>query len=293
MAAVMTRHVSRPVDGFRLVYDRIGAGVPVILLHGWPGDRHDYREVAAQLAHCADVVTPDLRGFGQSDRHLDTDLSNYSAAGQAHSVLGLIDELGLHAPVLAGYDVGSRVAQALAQHHPQLIGGLVLCPPLPGVGRRILGADAQPEYWYQAFHQLPLVEQLLDGNLNAVRAYLQYFWQHWSAPGYHPEPSELDRLAGLYGEPGAMVASINYYRAGAGTVHQSLTETVPATQARVRPHTVVVWPGADRVVSRQWSDRLDDFFADLDLRVADEAGHFTPVEAPAVFAAAVRDALTH
>ena len=38
---------SAPVDGFRLAFDRFGKkGAPaVVLLHGWPGNRHDYRLV--------------------------------------------------------------------------------------------------------------------------------------------------------------------------------------------------------------------------------------------------------
>ncbi len=62
---------SSPVDGFRLAFDRHGpAGAPaVVLLHGWPGNRHDYRRVVPLLADAADVVVPDLRGFGGSDKH--------------------------------------------------------------------------------------------------------------------------------------------------------------------------------------------------------------------------------
>ena len=41
---------SLPVDGFQLAYDRSGSGAPVILLHGWPGDRADYRVLAPDLA---------------------------------------------------------------------------------------------------------------------------------------------------------------------------------------------------------------------------------------------------
>ncbi len=36
---------SDPVDGFRLAYERAGSGPAVLLLHGWPGDRTDYRAV--------------------------------------------------------------------------------------------------------------------------------------------------------------------------------------------------------------------------------------------------------
>ena len=46
-------------DGFHLVYDRIGTGPAVVLLHGWPGDRTDYAEVVRALAGSADVVVPD------------------------------------------------------------------------------------------------------------------------------------------------------------------------------------------------------------------------------------------
>src|SRR5689334_11061723 len=106
---------SRPVDGFSLEYDRAGSGPAVVALHGWPGDRGDWADVAALLDGEADVVVPDLRGFGGSDRHDRPPAEAYSADAQAESVRGLIEELGLERPVLAGYDVGSRVAQAVAR----------------------------------------------------------------------------------------------------------------------------------------------------------------------------------
>ena len=106
---------SAPVDGFRLAYERTGSGPPVVLLHGWPGDRTDYEDVVPRLAGTADVVVPDLRGFGESDKHPEPPAEAYSAVAQARSVVGLIDELGLGAPVIAGYDIGSRIAQAIAR----------------------------------------------------------------------------------------------------------------------------------------------------------------------------------
>ncbi len=95
-------------DGFHLVYDRIGTGPAVVLLHGWPGDRTDYAEVVRALAGSADVVVPDLRGFGESDKHDVDPAEQYGVGGQARSVIGLIEDLGLDRPVIGGYDIGSR-----------------------------------------------------------------------------------------------------------------------------------------------------------------------------------------
>ena len=149
---------SSPVDGFRLAFDRFGTrGAPaVVLLHGWPGNRHDYRRVVPILGEVADIIVPDLRGFGGSDKHEVAVRHFYSATAQASSIVGLIKELGLSDVVIAGYDVGSRVAQSVARMHPDLVQALVLSPPLPGAGDRVLTAQAQSEFWYQAFHQLPL-----------------------------------------------------------------------------------------------------------------------------------------
>ena len=152
--------VQRARRRFRLAYDRAGAGVPVVLLHGWPGWRADYADVVPLLTPHADVVVPDLRGFGESDRHDRPPQEAYSADAQAASVLGLIDELGLDRPVLVGYDVGSRVGRVIATTHPDAIRALVAAPPMPGAGERVLHTE---EFWYQPFHRLPLSEAMIDG----------------------------------------------------------------------------------------------------------------------------------
>ncbi len=193
---------SDPVDGFRLAYDRSGSGAAVLLLHGWPGDRTDFREVVALLGVGLDVVVPDLRGFGDSDKHLVEPREQYSATAQAHSIAGLIDELGLDRPVVAGYDIGSRIAQALARERPDLVSALVVSPPLPGIGPRVLGARPQAEFWYQTFHQLALAEVLLDGKPDVVREYLRHFWTHWSGPHFELADEHLAHLVAAYSAPG-------------------------------------------------------------------------------------------
>jgi pimeloyl-ACP methyl ester carboxylesterase len=281
---------STPVDGFSLAYERHGSGAPVVLLHGWPGDRGDWREVVARLDGGADVVVPDLRGFGESDKHLRDPAQAYSAAGQAASVASLLGELELGPAVIAGYDVGSRVAQEIARSNPQLVRALVLAPPLPGAGDRVLSADAQREFWYQHFHRLEMIEKIIDGRSPAVRAYLEHFWSHWSGPAFTPSAAELDRLTALYGAPGAFVASIGWYRAGAGTIARSLAERAPAPDERIATPTTVLWPEHDPLFPLEWADRLDEFFSAVTLRRLPGAGHFSPLEAPDRLAEAILEA---
>src|SRR3954470_2124009 len=221
---------SSPVDGFSLAYDRTGEGPPVVLLHGWPGSRADYRDVVPLLADSADVVVPDLRGFGESDAHAVDPDEGYSGAAQARSVVGLLDELGLGPVVLAGYDIGSRIAQVVAQQDPGRVRALVVAPPLPGAGKRLLEPDVHREFWYQHFHRLDLPEQLLDGDRDAVRAYLQHFWTHWSGPSYTPSGRDIDHLADSYARPGAFTASIGWYRQGPGILVRGLAEQAPAPE---------------------------------------------------------------
>jgi pimeloyl-ACP methyl ester carboxylesterase len=275
------------VDEFRLAYDRTGSGPAVLLLHGWPGDRTDYRAVVPLVARSADVIVPDLRGFGESDKHPAEPARQYNAAAQARSIAGLIGELGLGPVVLAGYDIGSRIAQAVARDRPDLVRALVIAPPLPGIGDRILSPQAQREFWYQAFHNLGLSAELIDGRPDAVRAYLRHFWSHWSGPAYEPDDEHLDHLVSVYGPPGAFTASIAWYRAGAGSVAASLAEKAPAPGDRVAVPTTVLWPEYDPLFPREWSDRIGEFFADARLTWLDGAGHFSPLEAPGEFAAAV------
>jgi pimeloyl-ACP methyl ester carboxylesterase len=275
--------------GFRLVYDRAGDGPPVLLLHGWPGDRADYRQVIPRLAGL-DVIAMDLRGFGESDKHLRDPAGAYSAAAQARSVIALIEELGLQAVALAGYDIGSRIAQQVAADRPDLVRALVITPPLPGVGTRVLSAAAQREFWYQSFHQLTLAEELIDGNPGAVRAYLAHFWSHWSGPSFRLAAADLDRLVQHYALPGAFTASIAWYRAGSGTVARSLAERVPEPGGRIRVPARVLWPQHDPLFPAAWSDRLAEFFDHARLRLLPSSGHFGPLEAPAAFAAEIQAA---
>ena len=56
-----------------------------MLLHGWPGDHTDWDEIVPRLTDGADVLRPDLRGFGQSDKHKANPEQMYSGRGQTQT----------------------------------------------------------------------------------------------------------------------------------------------------------------------------------------------------------------
>jgi pimeloyl-ACP methyl ester carboxylesterase len=282
---------SAPTDGFRIAYDRKGGGKPVLLLHGWPGDRTDYNALAPLLESKADVVIPDLRGFGASDKHKADAQQIYSEQGQARAVIALMEELRIGGAVLCGYDVGSYTAQTVARLRPDLVRGLVVSPPLPGAGKRILELKAVKEFWYTSFHQLKLAEELIDGKREAVRAYLRHFWEHWSGPNYSVDERRLDHLTDVYSKPGAFTASLEWYRSSGNPVTAYTHEEWPAPSDRLATPTTILWQEHDPIFPISWADQLDHFFTHYKFEKLSGVGHFTPLESTEKFAAAIIERL--
>src|ERR1700753_2309736 len=126
------------MDGFRLAYCRHGSGPAVVLIHGSPGDHHEYDRLVPLLADHAELLVMDLRGFGRSSKLLDTPPRCYSRHGQARAIATLMDELHIREAVVVGYDIGGLIAQTLAAQRPDLVHALILAPAIPGGGARSL-----------------------------------------------------------------------------------------------------------------------------------------------------------
>ncbi|MDF3043306.1 MAG: putative hydrolase [Thermomicrobiales bacterium] len=122
------------VNGVRLAYrhwlDSSNAQQPpVVLLHGVLQTGEGMRHLADQLALDREVLVPDLRGRGESDRPDD----GYDPPTMADDVAGLIDQLGIEQPALIGRLHGGLVAYHLAARRPELVRGVVLGDANPDV----------------------------------------------------------------------------------------------------------------------------------------------------------------
>lgn len=115
-------------DGFRIAYDDVGAGPPVVLVHGFAADRtSNWREPGwyDALAEAGRrVVAIDCRGHGASEKSHDP--ADYGAAPMADDVVRLLDHLDLPRADVVGYSMGARVSVQLLVDHAERVNAVVL-----------------------------------------------------------------------------------------------------------------------------------------------------------------------
>jgi 3-oxoadipate enol-lactonase len=107
----------------RLAYDDEGTGAPLLLVHGFPLGRWIWDGQRRALASRWRVVTPDLRGQGDSE----VTEGPYAMGQLADDLIRLCDALRLERFVLGGLSLGGYVAFELWRRHPDRIRALILC----------------------------------------------------------------------------------------------------------------------------------------------------------------------
>ncbi|HEY7265170.1 MAG TPA: alpha/beta fold hydrolase [Trebonia sp.] len=100
----------------QLAFTRSGTGASLVLLHALGLSRRAWDPVISELAGHFDVIAVDLPGFGDSEP-LPAPAEPQPAA-LAAAVAGLLDELGVTAPHVAGNSLGGWVAVELAAIRP-------------------------------------------------------------------------------------------------------------------------------------------------------------------------------
>jgi haloacetate dehalogenase len=99
-----------------------GSGPPLLLLHGHPQTHLTWHKVAPALAERFTVVTPDLRGYGDSGKPASApDHLPYSKRLMARDQVEVMRSLGFSRFVVVGHDRGGRVAHRMALDHPETV----------------------------------------------------------------------------------------------------------------------------------------------------------------------------
>jgi pimeloyl-ACP methyl ester carboxylesterase len=114
--------------GHRIAYDLKGEGPPLVLLHGYVGDRRMWRPQIEALSDEFTVVAWDAPGYGGSSDPPEV----FSLSDFADCLAAFIAALGLGQVHLLGVSFGGGLALELYRRHPDLPMRLVLASAYAG-----------------------------------------------------------------------------------------------------------------------------------------------------------------
>jgi pimeloyl-ACP methyl ester carboxylesterase len=121
------------IGDVEMFYTDDGEGPPVLLVHGWSCDSHDWNYQYDAFTARHRVIAADNRGHGRST----VTREGYEPRVFAADLAALIDELGVGPVVAVGHSLGGVIVSALAVEHPALVRALVAVDPAYAISASI------------------------------------------------------------------------------------------------------------------------------------------------------------
>ena len=263
----------------------------IILLHGFPESHRTWRHQIADLAEDHFVLAPDQRGFARSSK--PEGVENYTADKPVADMIALADRFDLERFTLVGHDWGGAIAWMAALNHPDRIARLIIInAPHPFIFQRSMFDDmAQREasQYIRAFRNTDLEKHIDSIGLSAF--FDGSFMRHTDFEKVKDEkPVYLEQ----WGQPGAMTAMLNWYRAS--TLLVPAMDETPERPAflngpfpPLKVPTLVIWGMDDKALLPVQLEGLEALVPDLTLKKLEGVGHFAPWEAPEKVTGAMRE----
>lgn len=247
----------------------IGAGPPVLLLHGFPDTSLGFRELCEGLAAQGfRAVAPDLRGFGLSEK--PEGLEPYRSSAVVADLAALARWTGEAAVAVVGHDWGGALAYCFASEHPELVRKLVVInAPHPASYRRALTRSLQIfRGWYILVFQLRGLAEWLVTRRVVFRWILRKLVARKDAlPEARVEAGRRELL-----RVGAARAGLSYYRA-------ALRWPIRCP-ARIVAPTLILWGEADPTLDVHLLDDMAAHTTELVVHRLPSAGHFAHWDEP-------------
>jgi pimeloyl-ACP methyl ester carboxylesterase len=275
LCEVELTHRYADLGDVRLHYVEAGEGPLVLLLHGFPQFWYQWRHQIPALVEAGfRVVAPDMRGYNLSDK--PPGVRTYRVELLARDVERLILACGERTAALVGHDWGAIAAWIATMRYPGRVGRLaILNVPHPV---RFLDGLLSPMQLlrssYVFFFQIPrLSEELIRaGDFALLRS---VFRRDPVRPGAF-SAEDIERYIEAIARPGALTASLNYYRALLRKPGKTwaLLQTVEAP-------VLVIWGERDRFLSRRLAEPLHPWVPNL-VRVKrlPDASHWVAEDRP-------------
>lgn len=109
------------VNDVRLYYETMGKGEPLALIGGSLFGRQNWGLLFDKLSRHFKLISYDMRGYGKSDRPIQS----YTMELWADDLAGLLDVLKIKKAHVAGTSMGGMIALVLAARHPNRVLGVV------------------------------------------------------------------------------------------------------------------------------------------------------------------------
>lgn len=242
-------------------------GDHVLLLHGWPEFADCWHETLIALGAAGyRAIAVDQRGYARQAR--PADVASYGAGHLESDVLALADQLGAARFHLVAHDWGGLVAWGLTSKHAHRVSSLaVLATPHPlALQAAVQHEDQHRRLDYVRKFRLPdgfAEQRLLAQGAAALRAVY----------GNRVPPELVDENVRRLSEPGALTATLNWYRA--------LPDNLAYPAGRIAVPTLYVWGSEDRALGREAALLTGDFVdAPYRFELLEGASHWLPEEAP-------------
>ena len=256
---------------------------PLVLVHGWPQSSYCWHEVATALPEYY-IITPDLRGLGDSERTLEVKAYEKHALGE--DVFSLLEALGIDEFYLGGHDWGSAVVQEMALLKPEKIKKLVLINMViinnfegKKKASEVLAKGMFKSSWYQFFQSIPhFPEALLEGK-EAV--WIRFFSRGISRPIPEKAIAEYTRC---YQLPHTITTGANLYR----SIPEDRKRWLNYVDKKITVPTHLIHGVLDPVIIKEFLYKMESAFKEEVEITYLEGGHFICDEQPTEVAQAIK-----
>ena len=256
----------------KMHYVREGKGPPLLLWHGWPGFWWEWHKNIGELAKHFDVIVPDMRGYGDTEKPDLKDISSYHLNHVVEDYVQLMDALGIEKAYIVGHDYASVVAHKfIRKYRNRVIKACIMDPIVPGFGPRYLSTGHFPESWYSQFHQLDMAVDVVTSSRAATKRYFQHFFSHWSYNKDLMTDEEMEILTDNFVKPGNVHGGFNFYRANLSITSNPWT---PLDRTITDLRTTFLWGMGDPVVPSVWSNDVTLWYNNYTMEYVPDGGHF-------------------
>jgi pimeloyl-ACP methyl ester carboxylesterase len=233
----------------------------VVFVHGNPGPKEDWEDLAARTGEFSRALAPDMPGYGAADKPPDFD---YTTGGYARHLAGILDQLGVERVHLVMHDFGGPWGLVWAVQHPEAFASATLINTgvlldyrwhrlariwrIPGVGEAFMASTTKPAFRVLLSRDNPRLP-----------------------------PAAGERLYEAMRSWGTKRAVLKLYRATPASAMGALRDPLRALD---RP-ALVVWGTADAYIPWKQAERQRESFPSAEVELLEGLGHWPFLEDPA------------